>query len=158
LENDTGRTLKQRNISEHSWTLSSTLLARYKDDNPQVEIMEFDNCGLSNKEWQERVVSTYFLATQRPDPTGEFLSMYEGRALTTNTFNRRLKRYCEDCDIPYLSSHKIRFTGASMLRHAGVDPINIQPLLGHSTLAMTQHYISEKVDTIDTGQMATILM
>jgi Phage integrase family. len=45
-----------------------------------------------------------------------------------------------------------------MLRHAGVDPINIQPLLGHSTLAMTQHYISEKVDTIDTGQMATILM
>ena len=43
--------------------------------------------------------------------------------------------------IPYLSSHKIRFTGASILYDAGMKAIDIQPLLGHSTLNMTQHYI-----------------
>lgn len=31
-----------------------TLLARYKGNNPQVEIMEFDNYGISNKEWQDK--------------------------------------------------------------------------------------------------------
>ena len=92
------------------------------------------------------------------NPTGELLFMYEGRPLTTNTFNKRLQKYCMACDIPYLSSHKIRFTGASMLRQAGVNPIDIQPLLGHSTLAMTQHYIGERVEAIDTSKMATILV
>lgn len=44
------------------------------------------------------------------NPDGELLFMYEGRPLTTETFNRRLKKYCNAARIPYLSSHKIRFT------------------------------------------------
>lgn len=91
------------------------------------------------------------------NPYGKFLFMHEGRPLTTDSFNRRLKKYCIAIGIPYLSSHKIRFTGASMLYHAGVKPIDIQPLLGHSTLTMTQHYISQRVEERDTSQMAKIL-
>lgn len=91
------------------------------------------------------------------NPDGEFLFMHEGIPLTTDSFNRRLKKYCTEIDIPYLSSHKIRFTGASMLYDAGVKPIDIQPLLGHSTLAMTQHYIGQRVEERDTSQMAKIL-
>lgn len=91
------------------------------------------------------------------NPYGEFLFMHNGKPLTTDSFNRRLKKYCNKIGIPYLSSHKIRFTGASMLYDAGVKPIDIQPLLGHSTLAMTQHYIGERVTERDTSQMAKIL-
>lgn len=91
------------------------------------------------------------------NPHGKFLFMHEGRPLTTDSFNRRLKKYCTEIGVPYLSSHKIRFTGASMLYHAGIKPIDIQPLLGHSTLTMTQHYISQRVEERDTSQMAKIL-
>ncbi len=91
------------------------------------------------------------------NPNGKFLFMHKGRPLTTDTFNRRLRKYCNEAGIIYLSSHKIRFTGASMLYNAGVKPIDIQPLLGHSTLAMTEHYIGQRVDDNDTSQMARIL-
>lgn len=91
------------------------------------------------------------------NPDGEFLFMFQGRTLTTDSFNKRLKKYSTIVGIPYLSSHKIRFTGASMLYDAGVKAIDIQPLLGHSTLAMTQHYIGQKVDERDLSQMSTVL-
>lgn len=83
--------------------------------------------------------------------------MHEGRPLTTDSFNRRLKKYCTETDIPYLSSHKIRFTSASMLYDAGVKLIDIQSLWGHSTLTMTQHYIGQRVEEKDTSQMAKVL-
>lgn len=91
------------------------------------------------------------------NPNGKLLFMHEGRPLTTDTFNRRLKKYCNEIGIPYLSSHKIRFTGASMLYNAGVKPIDIQPLLGHSTLTMTEHYIGQRVTDRDASQMAHVL-
>ena len=91
------------------------------------------------------------------NPDGELLFMHRGRPLTTDTFNDRLKKYCGAVGIPYLSSHKIRFTNASILRDEGVDPIDIQPLLGHSNLAMTQHYIEQRVSNMDDTQMAKIL-
>lgn len=89
--------------------------------------------------------------------TGKLLFMHNGRPLTTDTFNSRLKKYCNKVGIPYLSSHKIRFTGASMLYDAGVKAIDIQPLLGHSTLTMTEHYISQRVQDNDIQQMSKIL-
>lgn len=91
------------------------------------------------------------------NPNGKPLFQHQGRPLTTDSFNRRLKKYCNEIGIPYLSSHKIRFTGASMLYDAGVKAIDIQPLLGHSTLAMTQHYIGQRVREQTTSQMAKIL-
>ncbi len=91
------------------------------------------------------------------NPSGETLFMHQGRPLTTDTFNRRLKGYCAAAGVPYLSSHKIRFTGASMLYDAGMKAIDIQPLLGHSTLTMTEHYIGQRVKEQDTSQMSQIL-
>ena len=91
------------------------------------------------------------------NPDGEYLFMFNGRPLTTETFNRRLKKYCTATGIPYLSSNKIRFTSASMLYNAGMKAIDIQPLLGHSTLTMTEHYIGQRVVERDTSQMSQIL-
>ena len=42
--------------------------------------------------------------------------------------------------LPYYSSHKIRFYGATELFNAGVDPEQIRRVMGHTTLAMTEHY------------------
>ena len=92
------------------------------------------------------------------NPEGELLFMYNEKPLSTDRFNRRLKKYCDEIDIPYLSSHKIRFTGASILFDAGVKVTDIQPLLGHSNLAMTQHYIGEQVSERDISQMSKILI
>ena len=46
-------------------------------------------------------------------------------------------------DIPYLSSHKLRFTVASILYNGGhgIDVKILQRILGHSNLAMTLHYV-----------------
>lgn len=92
------------------------------------------------------------------NPTGKLLFTHNGRPLTTDTFNARLKKYCTEVGIPYLSSHKIRFTSASMLYNAGIKPIDIQPLLGHSTLTMTEHYIGQRVQENDVQQMSKILV
>ena len=73
------------------------------------------------------------------NPTGDFLFMHNGRPLTTDRFNARLKKYCSDIGIPYLSSHKIRFSSASILYDNGTPIKAIKELLGHSNLAMTRH-------------------
>lgn len=91
------------------------------------------------------------------NPDGKYLFLYEGRPLCTETFNRRLKKYCKAVGIEYRSSHKIRFTSASMCHLNGMDDTHIQTLLGHSTLRMTQHYL-RPVTTMEQGvQMQDIL-
>ncbi len=60
--------------------------------------------------------------------------------ITLNRFNENLKKYCEEAGIRYLSSHKIRFFGATELFNAGVDPEQIRRIMGHTNIAMTEHY------------------
>jgi len=57
------------------------------------------------------------------------------------TFNRHIKSICKELNIPYRSSHKIRFCVTSMLYRDGIPATVIQDLLGHTTLAMTLHYL-----------------
>ena len=52
---------------------------------------------------------------RKQNPDGEFILMKDGRQLNANSFNRWLKRYCEECGVPVRSSHKIRFCTASIL-------------------------------------------
>ncbi len=60
--------------------------------------------------------------------------------ISLNKFNEHLKEYCSEAGVRYLSSHKIRFYGATELFNAGVDPEQIRRVMGHTTLAMTEHY------------------
>lgn len=71
----------------------------------------------------------------------EYIFSYKGSFLLTDTFNERLKKVCNEIGIPYKSSHKIRFTTASMLYEADVSTIELQRMLGHTTQAMTMHYL-----------------
>lgn len=91
------------------------------------------------------------------NPTGDFLFMHNGRPLTTDRFNARLKKYCSDIGIPYLSSHKIRFSSASILYDNGTPIKAIKELLGHSNLAMTRHYIEQPVSSNTVNPLAKVL-
>ena len=92
------------------------------------------------------------------NPTGDLLFMHNGKPLTTDRFNARLKKYCKEADIPYLSSHKIRFSNASILFDNGTPIKAIKRLLGHSNLAMTEHYIEQPVSNYAENSLAEVLM
>ena len=71
----------------------------------------------------------------------EFLFVHDGVPLATVTFNRRLKKCCKELGIEYRSSHKVRFSTASIMYKNGVGAPELQKMLGHTTLAMTTHYL-----------------
>lgn len=77
------------------------------------------------------------------NPDGEFIFMYKGKQLYTQTFNEHLRKYCEEVGIDPKGrgSHSIRFTVASILYLSGTPIQEIQRLLGHTTLSMTLHYL-----------------
>lgn len=77
------------------------------------------------------------------NPDGEYILMQDGKQLYTDTFNKYLKKYCNEIGIEPRSSHKIRFTTASILYSQGLPLTNLQALLGHTTPAMTLHYIKQ---------------
>ncbi len=92
------------------------------------------------------------------NPDGEFILMHDGRQLNANSFNRWLKRYCEECNIPVRSSHKIRFCVASILYDNGVPLTVLQQLLGHTTTAMTLHYLRRVTPTKDTANLMNMAL
>ena len=75
------------------------------------------------------------------NPDGEYILMRDGKQLLQDTFNEHLKKHCIEAGIKPRSSHKIRFTNASILYNNGMPLANLQNLLGHTTSAMTLHYI-----------------
>lgn len=75
------------------------------------------------------------------NPNSEFLFVHDGVPLATVTFNRRLKKCCKELGIEYRSSHKVRFSTASIMYKNGVGTPELQKMLGHTTLAMTTHYL-----------------
>lgn len=75
------------------------------------------------------------------NPCSEYLFFTNGKFLDKGTFNRHLQKHCKALGIKYKSSHKIRFCTASILFNKGLNLTEIQYLLGHSNLAMTEHYL-----------------
>lgn len=74
------------------------------------------------------------------NPNGTFLFEPNGKIMTTDRFNRKLKEYCNACGVPYYSSHKIRFYNASTA-YTGKNLSTISSLMGHSQTATTLHYL-----------------
>lgn len=74
------------------------------------------------------------------NPHSEYIFIQDGKTLTTSTFNRRLQKCCIDLGIKYRSSHKVRFSTASIMHKNGVSDTEMSQLLGHTTLNMTRHY------------------
>ena len=62
------------------------------------------------------------------------------KPIGTAHFNEKLKEYCMECKIPYYSSHKFRFYGASEMYEKGVDESEISTYLNHSDVETTRIY------------------
>lgn len=88
------------------------------------------------------------------NPNSEYILSQDSEPLTTVTYNRHLKVYCEELGIPYRSSHKIRFTVASVLYKNGIDVTKLQEWLGHSQLSTTLHYLRNVDKTDENYNMA----
>lgn len=74
------------------------------------------------------------------NPHGEYVFEPNGKLMTTDRFNRRLKKYCNECGVEYHSSHKIRFYCASTA-YNGDNIATISKFMGHSQVATTLHYL-----------------
>lgn len=88
----------------------------------------------------------------------DFIFCENGQMLTTVTFNRHLKKCCNELGIPYRSSHKLRFSTASIMYKNGMEDTELQKLLGHTSLTMTRHYLRNVTSDEETAnKMSTIL-
>ncbi|GAA0801515.1 tyrosine-type recombinase/integrase [Faecalicatena orotica] len=74
------------------------------------------------------------------NPNGTYVFEPDGTIMTTDSFNRRLKKYCKEAGVPYHSSHKIRFYNASTA-FDGNNLTTLSYLMGHSETATTLHYL-----------------
>lgn len=74
------------------------------------------------------------------NPNGIYVFEPNGEIMTTDSFNRRLKKYCKEAGVPYHSSHKIRFYNASTA-FDGNNLTTLSYLMGHSETAITLHYL-----------------
>lgn len=73
-------------------------------------------------------------------PNSTYIFEPNGKVMTTDSFNRRLKKYCKEAQVPYHSSHKIRFYNASTA-YDGTNLAAISKLMGHSQIDTTLHYL-----------------
>ena len=85
------------------------------------------------------------------NPDSEFLFFQNNKPFATSTLNRRLKKQCKILGIKYCSSHGIRFSVASILYKNGMEPTELQKMLGHTTLAMTLHYLRNIIPKEETA-------
>lgn len=92
------------------------------------------------------------------NPNSDYIFIRDGHPLATVTFNRRLKKCCEELGIEYRSSHKLRFSTASIMYKNGVEDTELQKLLGHTSLNMTHHYLQNITSQEETAsKMRAIL-
>lgn len=92
------------------------------------------------------------------NPDSEYLFMEDkerGTFITTITFNRHLQRCCKDLGIIYRSSHKVRFSTASILNNKGVTVPELQKMLGHTSSTMTHHYLKNVNSMNETYEKVT---
>ncbi len=92
------------------------------------------------------------LKAKELNPDGDFIFMPKGKTMTTDRFNRKLKKYCEECGIEYHSSHKIRFYNASSA-YDGNNIASLSVLMGHSEVATTIHYLRNVNSMADNSHM-----
>lgn len=83
------------------------------------------------KEWREDATLSEYL----------FCNI-AGDKLTTNGLRQSYIKYCKDRGIEKTSIHLLRHTFAKLYILNGGSEFKLQQMLGHSTLAMTRHYVS----------------
>jgi site-specific recombinase XerD len=66
-------------------------------------------------------------------------AIQDGGRLTTSGLRSMMERISKRCGI-HVSPHALRRTFATLSLRAGMNPLHLQGLLGHTTLEMTRRY------------------
>lgn len=103
-----------------------------------------------NKEYQVIPLSTELssqlkeymnLWLRNADSSDYLFPSVSGEALSTNALRHSFARYCHGRDINQTNLHGLRHSFADMSLDNGRDPFELQRILGHSSLEMTQRYV-----------------
>ena len=86
------------------------------------------------------------------NPDNSFLFFRKKEPLSKCTYNRRLNSYCKKAGVKPKSSQQMRFSVASILYKSGVQATELQKMLGHTTLAMTLHYLRNVTPKEETAE------
>lgn len=139
------RSLKWRDIDFDSKTVYiHSQIVRQKDDKGH-EYFTYVNRTKGKKREANRVQplsddAIIMLRRQRIDnPFGEYVFLFRDKPLVSNTINHHLMRICERVNVPYMSSHKIRFWSVVNMSKV-LNPAEVQHLAGHLDPATTDHY------------------
>lgn len=139
------RSLKWSDIDLEAKTVSiHSQIVRQKDDKGH-EYFEYVNRTKGKKREANRVQplsddAIIMLRRQRIDnPFGEYVFLFRDKPLVSNTINHHLMRICERVNVPYMSSHKIRFWSVVNMSKV-LNPAEVQHLAGHLDPATTDHY------------------
>lgn len=74
-------------------------------------------------------------------PTNNFFVDIVGFPITMEAIQSFIRRMRKNLNIDDLHPHLLRHTFATLYILNGGDPLNLQIILGHTTLTMTQHYV-----------------
>lgn len=85
-----------------------------------------------------------FIKSFRSDAKADepFFASCDGTALTPNACKLAHVKYCQYRNISLTSIHALRHTFARYWIISGGGALELQKMLGHSTLTMTQHYVN----------------
>jgi site-specific recombinase XerD len=78
--------------------------------------------------------------TVRNDPRNPLIQTSSGKRLSPNGLRSALLRIGDRCGV-HVTPHILRRTFATLSLKAGMNPLHLQGLLGHSSLEMTRRYI-----------------
>lgn len=87
-------------------------------------------------------VLTDYLKTWEWTPNDYLFPSYEGNCLNVRSFQGAVKRYNIARGVTKTSVHLFRHTFAKNFILAGGGMVQLQALLGHSTMDMTRHYVN----------------
>lgn len=74
--------------------------------------------------------------------TCEYLFSINGRTpVCYKTISLFLSEICEENDLPYLSTHKLRSLFTTLSIYSGIDVMSISKTLGHTSVDMTERYL-----------------
>jgi len=103
-------------------------------------------------------IQNVFLTIRGVTNEADVMSPEAGMPLCVNALGHLLKRMGKGAGVPRLHAHLLRHTFACMYLMRYRDPFALKSLLGHTTLAMTNHYCEavQQMDVVKADSVSII--
>lgn len=86
----------------------------------------------------------------RPTAPSEFVATKtDNGMLSYEWYHRSLKRYCKALGLPVIGTHSLRHSTSEMYLSHGASPYDIQTLLAHSSLDVTERYVHNRGTSLE---------